>query len=402
MVRANERGPRLSPRLRPRQLWAMANDPDWRPWMRLVVSHPHAWEGLRDWHARAIRLGYERAGVPPRPPEDRSGLWFLRPAIPVAPLPPEDDGIPTGRTVMETSDGADCERDEDPAEQAVSASAEHPRRRVGLRTIVLIVAVPVVLATVAFGVTALGLSQARHRAEAAARAAVVSCTEARSAATRQERVLARTIGEARALLDATGEDAVADTGVLSELRADLAQPVMPSVSCRARASADANRRAAGTWNRAAAKWKRQAADVKTGMRRVKESELDKTVADAGALLKDSDGRVQDDATRKALSSAIGRRNAKAIALASRRVRDSMQARTEADAKARAEAEAAAQAQSTPQAPTTARSGSAASAPASSGGQSSQSSGQGASDGWDVPAPAPTDTDAGLGRDDPSL
>lgn len=43
--------PRLNPRLNPRQLWMMANDPDWRPWMILIVNHRNAWPELRAWFA---------------------------------------------------------------------------------------------------------------------------------------------------------------------------------------------------------------------------------------------------------------------------------------------------------------------------------------------------------------
>lgn len=32
--------PILSPRLSADQLHAMANDPGWRPWMRLIAEHP--------------------------------------------------------------------------------------------------------------------------------------------------------------------------------------------------------------------------------------------------------------------------------------------------------------------------------------------------------------------------
>lgn len=41
--------PILSPKLTADQLHAMANDPGWRPWMRLIAEHPHAWPALVDW-----------------------------------------------------------------------------------------------------------------------------------------------------------------------------------------------------------------------------------------------------------------------------------------------------------------------------------------------------------------
>ena len=41
--------PILSPKLTVDQLYAMANEPGWRPWMRLIAEHPNAWPGLVDW-----------------------------------------------------------------------------------------------------------------------------------------------------------------------------------------------------------------------------------------------------------------------------------------------------------------------------------------------------------------
>ena len=73
---------------------------------------------------------------------------------------------------------------------------------------------------------------------------------------------------------------------------------------------------------------------------VETSKLDKTVDDANALYKETDGRVADDKTRASLLDAIRKRDADAIAKA---VNDSKAAKEKADAeaKARAEQEAAA-------------------------------------------------------------
>lgn len=76
---------------------------------------------------------------------------------------------------------------------------------------------------------------------------------------------------------------------------------------------------------------------------VESSKLDKTIDDASALLKSSDGQVQDAKTRDALSGAIKARDADAIAKASKQVNDSVAAKRKADEEARAQVEAAAQA-----------------------------------------------------------
>lgn len=81
--------PILSPKLTADQLHAMANDPGWRPWMRLISEHPHAWPALVDWWRTAQKQGFDEAGAAPRPPE--SMRRRRRVAIPSAPLPPEDE-----------------------------------------------------------------------------------------------------------------------------------------------------------------------------------------------------------------------------------------------------------------------------------------------------------------------
>ena len=76
---------------------------------------------------------------------------------------------------------------------------------------------------------------------------------------------------------------------------------------------------------------------------VETSKLDKTVDDADALYKETDGKVADGKTRASLLDAIKKRDAAAIAKAVKEVNESEAAKEKADAeaKARAEQEAAA-------------------------------------------------------------
>ncbi|WP_195939349.1 hypothetical protein [Bifidobacterium pseudocatenulatum] len=85
--------------------------------------------------------------------------------------------------------------------------------------------------------------------------------------------------------------------------------------------------------------------LKAAVGAVNDSKLEKTVSDAERLLKDSDGKVQDASTRDELSKAIKAKDADAIASASKKVNDSMAAKTKADEEAqrKAEEEQAAQA-----------------------------------------------------------
>lgn len=86
--------------------------------------------------------------------------------------------------------------------------------------------------------------------------------------------------------------------------------------------------------------------LEEAVRAVNDSKLEKTVSDAERLLKDSDGKVADAATRDELSKAVKARDADKIAAASKKVNDSVTAKTKADEEAqrKAEEEAAAQAQ----------------------------------------------------------
>lgn len=120
---------------------------------------------------------------------------------------------------------------------------------------------------------------------------------------------------------------------------------------------------------------------------VETSKLDKTVADANALYKATDGKVADDKTRQDLDKAVKARDAEAIAKAVKAVNDSKTAKEKADAEARAKAEqeAAAQAAAAQQAQQSQQrsypsSGSGSNRSYSSGGWSAGSGGSGSTGG----------------------
>ena len=89
---------------------------------------------------------------------------------------------------------------------------------------------------------------------------------------------------------------------------------------------------------------KHAKSLENAVKAVNDSKLAKTVSDAERLLNDSDGKVQDASTRDELSKAIKAKDADLIAAASKKVNDSMAAKTKADAEAKAKAEQEAQAQ----------------------------------------------------------
>lgn len=91
--------------------------------------------------------------------------------------------------------------------------------------------------------------------------------------------------------------------------------------------------------------------LKEAVKAVNDSKLEKTVSDAERLLKDSDGKVADAATRDELSKAVKARDADKIAAASKKVNDSVTAKTKADEEAQRKAEEEAAAQAAAQAQT---------------------------------------------------
>ncbi len=95
--------PILSTKLTVDQLYAMANEPGWRPWMRLIAEHPHAWPELAEWWHTAQEQGFDTAGAAPLPPASKRGR--RRVAIPAAPLPPENGAEPEAADLVGSTDG---------------------------------------------------------------------------------------------------------------------------------------------------------------------------------------------------------------------------------------------------------------------------------------------------------
>ena len=116
--------PILSPKLTVDQLYAMANEPGWRPWMRLIAEHPHAWPELAEWWHTAQEQGFDAAGAAPKPPESMRGR--RRVAIPAAPLPPENGGGPEDATA-DPDDGPEpvqATPEEEPAAEPAPSTPE--------------------------------------------------------------------------------------------------------------------------------------------------------------------------------------------------------------------------------------------------------------------------------------
>ncbi len=491
--------PILSPKLTADQLHAMANDPGWRPWMRLIAEHPHAWPALVDWWRTAQRQGFDEAGAAPRPPE--SMRRRRRVAIPSAPLPPEDE--PVREPVPASMESVDETRTAGPepsrSQSSVSGSSRGPEteqshpddstekalrdadgdfaaleqvadlepttmslppisepeptgtgkteRPGGLSAAVTYSADPddpkvrrvfpvgkalvaLVMAASLIAVSWMGLQIKNRRAAAmrqeAHETAISACDSAEATRKSVQSDLDRTTAEASKLLKDTSRGQVSDPKTLDALDRLLdAKTTTIKGSCAPDAATSDVDRTTAALHGTTKELRNRLADLKTATKAVTDSKLDRTVDDADALYKETDGKVADGKTRASLLDAIKKRDAAAIAKAVKEVNESKAAKEQADAeaKARAEQEAAAaaaaqqaqasQSQSAPQRQTPSYSGgsqsqsqgSSGSGPGtgrrpSSEGSSSSSNTGGASPGWSVPAPSGEDT--GLPGSDPGL
>ena len=254
--------------------------------------------------------------------------------------------------------------------------------------------VAIVMTASLIAVSWMGLQIKNRRAAAmrqeAHETAISACDSAEATRKTIQSDLDRTTAKASRLLKDTSRGQVADPKTLDALNRLL----------DAKTSTAALRRTTK-------ELKNRLTDLKTAAKAVTDSKLDKTVDDANALYKQTDGKVADDKTRASLLDAIKKRDADAIAKAVKEVNESKMAKEKADAeaKAKAEQEAAAAAAQQAQASQSQSQGSSGSGSEtvrrpSSGGSSSSTNTGGASPGWSVPAPS--DEGTGLPGSDPGL
>ncbi len=465
--------PILSPKLTVDQLYAMANEPGWRPWDAPIAEHPHAWPELAEWWHTAQEQGFDTAGAAPLPPASMRGR--RRVAIPSAPLPPEDEPgqepVPASMESVDETRTAEPEQShpDDSAEKALKdadgdfaaleqVAAPEPttmslppisepeptetgktERPGGLSAAVTYSAdlddlkvrrvfpagkalVAIVMAASLIAVSWMGL-QIKNRHVAAMRqeaheTAISACDSAEATRKTIQSDLDRTTAKASRLLKDTSRGQVADPKTLDALNRLLdAKTSTIKGSCAPDAVTSDVDRTTAALRRTTKELKNRLTDLKTAAKAVTDSKLDKTVDDANALYKQTDGKVADDKTRASLLDAIKKRDADAIAKAVKEVNESKAAKEKADAeaKAKAEQEAAAaaaaqqqaqasQSQSAPQRQTpsysqgSSGSGSGSGRRPSSGGSSSSTNTGGASPGWSVPTPS--DGGTGLPGSDP--
>ena len=210
--------------------------------------------------------------------------------------------------------------------------------------------------------------------------AQASCESSAGKLSAARKSLDKAIDSASGALKTAAKD-VKDPKTIAALRKAAAARIPHAVECAAtdKAGLDA---AAGRADAAARKARASAKAIAGAVKAVESSRLGKTVDDANALYKATDGKVRDDKTREALKRAIAKRDAAAIARAVKAVNESKAAKekADADAKAKAEQEAAEAASAAQQAQSAPRTGGSSSGGSSSNGTNGNYSYSGGSSG----------------------
>lgn len=227
-----------------------------------------------------------------------------------------------------------------PAADKPGEKALHPRRK----AVIAGVAVVTVAAVCAGGFAAWRVHE--NRLDEQAR---TDCSQAAKTLDTSRVTWEKLLKDAKTGAGAIQANQVKDAKTVDALKQAMgAKTPTGSASCTAGGrndvedAATAIRKAAGTYDT-------DARTLRTAVKAVEASKLDKTVADATKLLNDTKGKVSDDRTRQTLDKAIKARDEQAITKAVKAVNDSRTAKEKADAEARAEQEAAAAAAAAQQA-----------------------------------------------------
>lgn len=204
------------------------------------------------------------------------------------------------------------------------------------RAIVMGVAVAAVVAVCAGGY---GVWRAHEdRLDGQAR---TDCSQAAKTLDTSRATWERLLKDARTGAGAVRANQVKDAKTVDALKQAMgAKTLTGGASCTAGGRTDVED-AATAIRRAADAYDTDARTLRTAVKAVEASKLDKTVADATKLLNDTKGKVKDEKTRQTLDKAIRARDEQAITKAVKAVNDSRTAKEKADAEARAEQEAAA-------------------------------------------------------------
>ncbi|MDF7641473.1 hypothetical protein PT279_07735 [Bifidobacterium sp. ESL0784] len=209
-----------------------------------------------------------------------------------------------------------------------SEAKEAPEKPKGNRTWKTVGAIVAAIALVVSGTA--GWMAYQHERETASSA----CRHDASALRKTMKTYAGLLkGEAHAMAT-LDPSTVADPHTITVLAKKLNEKQPKTVSCdadgiSAMKAADTSARDAGDWYRL------HLTGLRKATKAVKDSRTDKTIEQAKQMLKDSEGKVQDEAVRDRLAKAIESRNDAQIVQAMNDVNADIQARQAADAQAQA-------------------------------------------------------------------
>ena len=216
-----------------------------------------------------------------------------------------------------------------PAADKPGQKALHPRRK----AIISAVAVVTVAAVCAGGFAAWRVHE--NRLDGQAR---TDCSQAAKTLKSSRATWEKLLKDAKTGAGTVQANQVKDAKTVDALKQAMgAKTPTGSASCTAGGRTDAED-AATAIRKAADAYDTDAKTLRTAVKAVEASKLDKTVDDASKLLDDTKGKVADDRTRQTLDKAIKARDEQAIAKAVKAVNDSRTAKEKADAEAKAKAE----------------------------------------------------------------
>lgn len=228
----------------------------------------------------------------------------------------------------------DKDRDDTPEIEDAAASVESSESWLKRHRLPVAVAGVAVAAALVAGIVAGVRAHDAHVLAVAEQDCVAAVRTMRKAEASYDSLVA---GDAKAASTTTANQ-VKDAKTIDTLKTMLKAATPKTVACKADGRKEYDT-LTGKAKRNTAWYKTHRQELDKAVKAVNQSKLDKTVADADALYKATDGKVADNKTREALAKAVKSRDAQAIGKAVKAVNDSKSAKDKADAEAAAKAQA---------------------------------------------------------------
>lgn len=372
---------RLSKRLTPRQLWMMANDPDWFDFLDLIAAHPNAYPMLIQWVKRVQQDGVYKVGGAPEPDESCSRVFF-KARIPHPPAnrdvnrvgeafesticpeqvsPDTHMGISQEKRMLEPSDNppyltTDIDQDmleasEDDALNLFDSDDEFddeeysstvgflpfPTRTVGKRRMrvgILIGVLLIVLLTagVLISKTARQTNSMNNPHQVNQQAqAYQDCKIAYEQATKSRTVWVKTVNQVdteRQTMEMTGISA----SELDTYKQALTDPLLTIRACDPSMQADDYHHQTQELRKISRAYMLKNGKITKLLNMIRQAQTN-LISEARNLAEQAKDNVADQATLDQLNNALKDKDVKSLTLLSQKVRESMQAKVQADQQA---------------------------------------------------------------------